>query len=88
MKTYPISIPMHRLWAARKNIAELSRIAPLVETYINAMVERSDDTCVVIHSRTVAKAIGEDSALVHEMIMQIDGGHNGLTVQKTTYHKM
>lgn len=84
MRTYPVSIPMHRLRASRKNIAEFSRIAPLVEAYINATLERSDDAYAVIHSRTVAKAIGEDGAMVQELIKQIDGGHNGVTVARRT----
>lgn len=82
MKSYPVSIPMHRLRPARKNIAEFNRIAPLVETYINARVERSDGPYVVIHSSDVSNAIGEDREIVRELIKQIDGGHNGITVAR------
>ena len=92
MKKHPIRVPRdyYRGRDARRlrKQEEFNRVALLVKTYINAMVDRwPEDTVAAIMSYEDASAIGADSDLVHRVILGIDGGSNGITIYKGDYDR-
>jgi hypothetical protein len=92
MKFYPITVPRAQYRGAdprkRAKNTNLNRIADKVEKYLNAdLAERPDDSVTVYMSYSVAHSISEDTEIVRNIIMGIDGGSNGVTIVKGDYER-
>jgi hypothetical protein len=87
MKSYPVSVRREEYRGSdprkRAKVTEHNRIAQRVEDHLNDDLARQpQDTVHVYESYDVASAIGEDSAVVHDVIHATDGGANGITIVK------
>lgn len=92
MKSYPISTPRKGYRGSnpskRKKIQDRNRIAGVVEDYINAdLATKPNDTIHQYLSANVARELGEDSKIVHEVIFATDCGSNGITIVKGDFER-
>ena len=93
MKSYPVTMHRSHYRGAnakkREQDSNYNRIAAKVEAYINNdLARRADNKAHAYMSFEVAEAIGEDSKIVHKIIMFTDGGSNGITVIKGDFEKL
>ncbi|MEQ6335628.1 hypothetical protein [Sphingobium sp. MK2] len=92
MKSYPIYMARRSYRGSdpkkRGKINEFNRVAGRVEDYLNAdLAQKADHTINTYLSYSIAHNVGEDSALVHEIVFATDCGSNGITIVKGDFDK-
>ena len=92
MKSYPISVHRETYRGSdprkRAKVSEYNRVASRIEDHLNRDLERQpQDSVQVYTSYVIASEIGEDSALVHDIIFATDCGSNGITIYKGDYDR-
>lgn len=87
MLSYPVNAPIdgYRGQNSRRlaKAARYNRVAVLIADAINAdLATQPENACRQYYSASLAHELREDSDLVHEIIFEMDCGHNGVTVVK------
>lgn len=92
MKSYPIRM-VRRVYRGsdprkRNKLSEFNRVAGRVEDYLNADLAQQPEHSINSYlSYSIARAIGEDSDLVHDVVFATDCGSNGITIVKGNFDK-
>jgi hypothetical protein len=86
MVQFPVRVPRRAYRGSKPSLLaklqERNRIAQLCEDYINVQVGESRDNVVQLLYGVIAHVLCQDERFVREILVGVDGGHNGLTVLK------
>ena len=86
MVTYPVHVPRKKYGGRKEKLKrktiEYNRLVSDIESFINEKVEESDEDTIQIMSDSIAAHLGLSTGLVRKVVYTVDGGDNGVTVNK------
>lgn len=86
MVQYPVRVPRKGYRGSKPSILakvqEYNRVTQLLEDYINKRVSESEENIVQLLYGYIAHSLSQNESLVREILVGVDGGHNGLMVFK------
>jgi hypothetical protein len=84
--TYPVRVPRKDYRGSdakrRRKIAADNQLAERLESYVNEQVAKAEGEYFEILYADAARDLNESLDDVTDILMGVDGGHNGLTVQR------